>query len=356
MIYPSFLPDKGTIGIVAPSFGATTEPYATALASAEDAWGKLGYTVVEMPAVHAADGVGIATTPARSAHELEQAWQDEALDVLVSAGGGELMCETMGNLDLDVLAQARPKWFMGMSDNSNLSFVLTCSSDVASIYGPNAPAFGMVPWHLSLHDAMGVITGKAQQANKSYPCFRLSSYPAWQLESLRDADHPLEPYNTTQASSLRAFDATGQLSPRVSCQGRLLGGCLDVLQILCGTRLDAVASFNERYQGDGVVWFLEACELDPVGTRRAIWQLAQAGWFACATGFVIGRPQRYDDCSFGLDQEQAIRSALEQAGLAVPVILDADFGHLPPMMPLVLGSYCKVELDQAHLDLHMSFV
>ncbi len=35
MRYPKFLPEKGTIGFVAPSFGCATEPYYTAFLNAQ---------------------------------------------------------------------------------------------------------------------------------------------------------------------------------------------------------------------------------------------------------------------------------------------------------------------------------
>ena len=39
----------------------------------------------------------------------------------------------------------------------------------------------------------------------------------------------------------------------------------------------------------------------------------------------------------------ALKAALADAGVRVPVLLDCDFGHLPPQMPLVCGSLADVE-------------
>ena len=36
MRYPTFLPENGTIGFVAPSFGCTTEPYLTCFGRAQE--------------------------------------------------------------------------------------------------------------------------------------------------------------------------------------------------------------------------------------------------------------------------------------------------------------------------------
>ena len=69
--------------------------------------------------------------------------------------------------------------------------------------------------------------------------------------------------------------------------------------------------------------------------------MEQAGWFQYVKGFLIGRPNSaYGQEMMGLDAYQAV---LEVAGRKnVPVIMDADIGHLPPMMPIVSGSLAKV--------------
>ena len=38
-------------------------------------------------------------------------------------------------------------------------------------------------------------------------------------------------------------------------QGRILGGCLDILKSLVGTRFDKTVEFAERYYEDGILWF-----------------------------------------------------------------------------------------------------
>ena len=124
-------------------------------------------------------------------------------------------------------------------------------------------------------------------------------------------------------------------------QGRLLGGCLDSLITLNGTCFDKVKEFNEKYKEDGVLWFLEACDLNVMSIRRALWQLRHSGWFDCAKGFLIGRPLCHGEEMMGMNQYNAVTGALED--LEVPIIMDVDLGHIPPMMPMVCGSIATVE-------------
>ena len=352
MRYPKPLSPGGVIDIVAPAFGAMIEPYHSALANAERRWREAGYTVREWPCVRTDDGVGISSTPARCADELMQALLDPTSEVVLSCGGGELMCEVAQRLDFKALAAASPKWFMGYSDNTNLTFPLACLCDTASIYGPCAPAFGMEPWHASIGDAWNLILGKdPAQKNNSAPT--VGSYEAWQLVAEKDEEHPLAPYNTTEKPRTTAWQPVGGAYEPVSnltMNGRLLGGCLDVLANLCGTPLDGAARFNERYQSEGVVWFLESCDLGPFSVRRAICQLAAAGWFSQARGFIFGRPLHIDEEQMGLTQRRAILDGLAEADICAPVILDSDLGHLPPSMPIICGSCGRIMFEACETE------
>ena len=116
MRYPEFLKENGTIGFVAPSFGAATEPYRSAFDNALKKFHALGYRTKLGPNCYASDGVGISSTPENCGKEINEAVTSPDSDVLISCGGGELMCEILDFVDFDRIAQASPKWYMGYSD------------------------------------------------------------------------------------------------------------------------------------------------------------------------------------------------------------------------------------------------
>lgn len=337
MRYPKYLKSDGTIGFVAPAFGAATEPYFSAFENAKKRFLDMGYGVNLGPNCYRGDGIGISATPSECGRELTDYYIDEKNAVLMSLGGGELMCETIDYVDFDKVKSAEPKWYMGFSDNTNFTFLLTTICDVASIYGPCAPAFGMESWHPALDDAWGLLTGEKN---------RISGYELWEKESLKNADNPMVPYNVTEKKSLKLYGCDDE---KVTFSGRLIGGCLDCLANLVGTRYDKVSEFNERYGGDGIVWFLESCDLNVFSIRRALWQLDRSGWFEKAVAFVIGRPLCFGQEMFGLDQYKAVTDILGKYN--VPIVMDADIGHLPPMMPMVLGSLADITVDDnVHIE------
>lgn len=336
MRFPEFLKDGGTIAFAAPSFGCAQEPYRTAFDHAQENFRSMGYACRLGPNCYEESGTGISSTPEACAEEIMELYEDPESSLLLSCGGGELMCEILPYIDFGRLQEAAPKWFMGYSDNTNLGFLLPTICDTASIYGPNAPAFGMEPWHPALEDAWKLLTGRKK---------KFHSYDKYEAESLKDEDHPLEPYNAVVPAVHRGWPEED-----AEMHGRLLGGCLDCLTVLCGTRYDRVKDFKKRYRGDRILWFLEACDLNVFAMRRALWQLREAGWFDGAGGFLIGRPRNGAEMS-GLDHIRAVTDIL--GGYGVPILLDLDIGHLPPQMPLVNGALADVVKHGGDVELSM---
>ena len=343
MRYPKCLPAGGTIGFPAPSFGCASEPYSILFDNALKRWESMGYKTLPGPNARVEKGVGISNDPESCAREFIDMYVSKESDCLISCGGGELMCEILSYMDFGKLAQAEPKWFMGYSDNTNLTFLLATLADTASIYGPCASSFGMEPLHVSLKDAYEILTGERK-------C--VQSYGMWDRDDLKDPENPLAPYHLTEKLDMKSFVGRTP-AENVQFQGRLLGGCMDVLANLVGTRFDRVAEFVEQYKEDGIIWFLESCDLNVFSIRRAMWQLEEAGWFKYVKGFLIGRPANGAPM-MNLDTHSAV---LEVAGRKdVPVVFDVDLGHRPPMIPLVVGSMADVTVEgSSRMKVEMEF-
>lgn len=335
MRYPKHLQDGDTIGFVAPSFGCNIEPYYSAFNHAQKKLQEMGYCLRLGPNCYEGSGIGISNTPENCGEEINDFMTDTNSDIVISCGGGELMCEVLPFVDFSGIAKAAPKWYMGFSDNTNLTFLLPTLCDTAAIYGPCAPAFGMEPWHPVLRDTWKLLTGKSYQ---------VSGYDKWEKESLKTEDSPLEPYHVTEDSRLVKYPDRD-----VSFRGRIIGGCLDCLDTLVGTRFDRVKEFSEKYQEDGIIWFMESCDLNPMGIRRAVWQLKEAGWFRYVKGFLIGRPLCFGENLMGMDQYHAVYDLLKD--YRVPVIMDVDLGHLPPSMPVICGSVAEVEVKENEISI-----
>lgn len=342
MRYPEFLKENGTIGFVAPSFGCAIEPYHTAFKNALNKWSKMGYGTHLGPNCFASNGIGISNEPQLCGQELNDWYCSKENDIIISCGGGELMCEVVPYMDFERMKQAKPKWYMGFSDNTNFTFLSAILMDTAAIYGPCAAAFGMEPWHDSIQNAWDLLCGRIDT---------VKGYDLWEREGLKDEEHPLLPYNVTEPVAIKKYLC--EAAEAVEMEGRLIGGCMDILQMYPGTPYDKVKEFNEKYKEDGFIWFLESCDLNIMSIRRAIWQMKQAGWFQHLKGFLIGRPLCFGEEAFGIDQYRAVTDLLSEYN--VPIIMDLDIGHLAPMMPMICGSTAKVTVKGNDVTIQYTF-
>ena len=365
MRYPEFLKDKGRIGFIAPSFGCAGEPYRTCFDEALKFFMKAGYETVLGPNCYEECGLGKSNTPEKCGEEINDFFVNDKCDAIISCGGGETMCEDLDYVDFEKVKKADPKWFMGYSDNTNLTFVLPTLCDTAAIYGPCAAKFGMKTWHPAVEDAFALLKGEK---------LSMKNYPFWEKYEKEipegEEPDPLEPYNATEPSCMKLYK-DGKLFVQndendygvqvirdavteEAFSGRLIGGCLDCLQTLFGTQYDAAKDFSERYKEDGIIWFLESCDLSPMGIRRVLWQLDNAGWFNHVKGFIIGRALHFDEDFCGMNRINAVTGVLGRYG--VPIILDADFGHLPPMIPVISGAYADVSYDNGSMTINMKLI
>lgn len=341
MRYPEFLKDGGSIGYIAPSFGAYIEPYHSAFKKTLTAFEGMGYKNVLGPNCFEGCGIGISNTPEKCGAELTDMYCRDDSDILLTCGGGELMCTILPHVDFEKIKAAKPKWYMGFSDNTNFTFLSATLTDTAAIYGPCAPAFSITPFQEAVNDAYEMLRG-----NK----LSVTGYEKWEKEGFDTSDGIYKPYNLTEPRVITSVNAASDGSANFS--GRILGGCLDCLQTLCGTSFDKVDEFCEKYADDGIIWFIESCDLYPMGISRALWQLKNAGWFKHVKAFLIGRPYCYGQSLMGLDHRAAYTNILSDFG--VPIILDLDIGHLPPMMPIIVGAKANVAVNGQ--DFKMDFV
>ncbi len=339
---PASIKKGDTIGITAPSFGAATEPYSVLIDMAINKIKDRGYNIIEGKTARLGDGKGISTDPKVCARELVDFYNRDDIDAIISAGGGELMNETITNIDFRELRKSKPKWFIGYSDNTNFIFPLVTIADTMGIYGPCISGYAK-KWEGTENDAFALLEG----TKKSFSGYdKFVSYKT--EDSIEEATYvysPEEVYDLGSDKILSCYDCSNyaarkvEADEQIAMEGILLGGCLDVLANLVGTRFDNMAEFKKKYTD--IIWVLECCDLSVMSYRRAIWNLREAGWFDGAKGFIIGRTRACHGQEFtGVDEYNAVTDMLE--GLGAPIIMDADIGHIDPMLPIIMGADARV--------------
>ena len=208
---PSPLQKGDEIAFVAPSFGVSSEPYATRFAASLKNLGKEGFRAHIYPNVYKDEGIAGSASPSSRGEEINTSFASEA-KAIISVGGGETMVEILPYVDFSAIKKGEPKFFMGYSDNTNLTFLLNTLCDMVSVYGPHGGSFYARPFRCSEKDAIRLLEGETH----------FEGYPKYSI-TRSDPLHPLYRYRLTQEKIITPI---GYEKPM---RGVLLGGCLDCL-------------------------------------------------------------------------------------------------------------------------------
>jgi muramoyltetrapeptide carboxypeptidase len=329
MIYPKSLILGDKIGVTATSDGFRSEPDLARLESGINHFSERGYQVVITENVKKSHKGRSAAAEVR-AKELAQLFRDPEISAVIAASGGDYLIEILPWIDFDMIKD-NPKWVQGFSDTTGLTFTITTNLDIATIYTNNFSTFGMKHWHPSLMNNLRILEGQYIEQH-SFDYYQDGYYPRitgleeFHLEKeVRWINHYPKGWNTQE---------------KLLINGRALGGCLDVLLNLVGTRFDKTKEFVDKYKSDSILWFLESYNLSGEALTRGLWQLREAGWFEHACGFIFGRPAMYGSDTDDT-YEEVVLSSLGDMNL--PIILEADIGHKPPQLTMINGAIAHIQ-------------
>ena len=314
MIYPAFLKKNDTIGICAPSAGVgrKLEDFDRSLQTLK----KKGWRIKETVSVRINDMRG-GNAETRAA-ELVSLFKDDEVDFVMAAAGGDFLFEILPYVDFRTMKK-NPKWLMGASDPTGLLFPYTTKYDVATIYGCNAGSYDISPLPTFLKNNLKIISGDLQ-VQKSFRKYMKT--PGFLAEKI-EYDTPVRWQGTVDS---------------LHVQGRCIGGCIDVLKDVIGTKFDGAKDFVRRYKDDGIIWYFDDFSLGAEVFYRTLLQVRYAGWFENAKAVIVGRVL-FKSSDTGMSYEDAIRLAFPD----IPVLYQADIGHTIPSMTMINGAILDLE-------------
>lgn len=333
--YPAPLRPGDRVGVTAPSSGvpAALRPRLdVAVGRLRDA----GYDVTLGECLDAPSHVSASATD--RAAELTAMLCDPAISAVVPPWGGETGIDVLRHLDWDRLAAADPTWLVGYSDISTLLLPLTTRLGWASAHAENLldSPYESPDGALTWRDALD---GRESFTQRSLGV-RAEGWHDWAVDptpTRRDLV-PATGWSPTHGGS--------RLTTPVEVTGRLIGGCLETLANLAGTPYGDVARYG-GLQDDGLIVYLEAAQAGAYDTARSLHGLRLAGWFEHANAVLIGRTAAPDERT--LTQREAVLDAL--GDLPVPVVLDVECSHVPPLLTLVNGARARVTVDREHQEI-----
>ena len=131
---------------------------------------------------------------------------------------------------------------------------------MATIYGNNFGDYGAECDDKSILDNIQIITGNIIK-QKNYELYE---------DERAERITGLEGYNLTKKVEWKSLN-----NSEITVTGRVIGGCLDIISEIAGTKYDGTNEFNEKYKNDGIIWYFDNCELSKEELIRTIWKEIQ---------------------------------------------------------------------------------
>ncbi len=325
MIYPEFLKKGDMIGICAPSAGIGKDDFDEFEISLSHLKNE-GWNIKETASVRS--GLDESAPPEIRAEEFNELINNKDARAVICASGGDFLISMLPDVDAEAIKND-PKWIQGYSDPTSLLYYVTTVLDIATIYGVNAGGFWMKKLHPSLKDGIEILKGNVP---------------------LQNSFDTYEGNRSGREEGYALGERVNWLTPNgaVDIKGRLLGGCLDCICDLIGTRYDGTLDFIKRYKDDGIVWYFDIFAMKAEAVHNTLFKMKDMGYFENARGFVFGRVM-FPSSFTGMSYIDAAKKILGDA----PMIFDADIGHVPPKMTVINGAVANVKSSDGKGSLQM---
>ena len=314
MKYPKYLNNNSIIGITAPSSGVGGHiiDYEKSISNIKSN----GFNIIETANVRVDNEV--SSSAQERVVEFNSLISDSKIEAIMCATGGDFLTDMLPFVDYDLI-RANPKWILGASDPTTLLYTITTICDIATIYGHNASSFDSSALHESQKYPLNLLKGEVRIQN---------SYSKYEL----DRDKRINGnYSLTE-------DVCWESYSDIDIKGRIIGGCIDCLKYLLGTKYDKTCEFVEKYKDDGIIWYFDIFSMTSEDFYLTLWQMKEAGWFKYTKLIIVGRvkyPTTYTSMTY--------KKALIEIFKEIPTIINADIGHIPPKMTVVNGSLAHVK-------------
>ena len=322
IIRPAPLQQGDTIRVISPSWfgGETFTPRAMRGVALLES---LGFRV-EI-GEHAFGNRGhVSGTVEERLHDLHDAFSNPRVKMVLATIGGTHAADLLPHIDFD-LVRANPKIFMGFSDNTILHTAFRVEAGLATLYGPGL----LTDWaehpqmpQEALEAALHLMTSIEPLGELPQPTWWTDEFLDW--ESGEDTRRPRKRTSNDGWKWIRERNATG----------RTIGGCLETLQHLRGTRW--WPDFT------GTILCIETSEECPGPESFDIMfgDYERMGVLDQIAGLLVARPYGFDSSQ----HERFIQYLSERAApYSFPVVANMDFGHTTPMITMPLGVQVSID-------------
>ncbi len=267
--------------------------------------------------------------PEARAYDLMRAFEDNSIRAIFSCIGGDDSIRMLPYIDFEVIRR-NPKLLIGYSDTTITHF-MCLKAQVASVYGPSV--LGELAENIRIFDYTAYWLERT--LFHAEPLGVIPAAEEWTGERLEWSQS-----NADIAKKMSRNIGYEWLQGEGVAVGPLIGGCIEVMEMMKGTAL-----WPDAHQFDGAILFFETSEDMPEPAYIEYWlrNYGSQGILQKACAILWGKP--YQE-KYYAEYKKSILKILAELGLNhLPVVYNMTFGHNQPMMCLPYGAMAKVDCN-----------
>ncbi|MCL2462638.1 MAG: LD-carboxypeptidase, partial [Defluviitaleaceae bacterium] len=249
--------------------------------------------------------------------------------------GGDDSIRLLPYVDYGVI-RGNPKVFMGYSDTT-VNHFMCYKAGLSSFYGPAI----LTDFAENVQMPDYTVHWLKKALFSAAPAGRIASSETWTSEHL---PWRIENKDTARKFALNKGSELLQGGGKVT--GRLIGGCIEVFDLLRGTEL-----FPDIGDFDGAILFLETSEETPLpdNVLYTLRVFGAMGILERVSGIVFGKP--YDE-KYYEEYKAVIKKALAEYGRGdMPVLYNLSFGHCEPKFCVPYGAMAEIACEKAEFSI-----
>ncbi|MFT9495028.1 S66 family peptidase [Anaerosolibacter sp.] len=289
-----------------------------------------GLEVVEMPTTLKGSQY-VYDHPEERAADLMRAFADPSIKAIFSCIGGYESVRMLPYIDFDVIRN-NPKILMGYSDTT-VTHMICYKAGISSFYGPSILA--------EFAENVEMFSYTQHWIEKtlfdSNTIGKIDPSPIWTSEYL-----PWEEQNKHTKREVQPNNGYEVLQGQGISGGRLVGGCMDVLEMLKGTEVWPSA---DAWQDK--ILFLETTEDKPSPEYVEYWlrNYGSQGILQKISGILFAKP--YDNMYYEEYKKAIFTVVRDELKLHdLPILYNMNFGHTAPMITLPYGAMAEINCEE----------
>lgn len=268
--------------------------------------------------------------PEKRAEDFMNAFKDPSIKGIFTCIGGDESVRMLPYIDFEIIKN-NPKIVLGYSD-STIAHMMCFKAGLSSFYGPSVLAEfaeNVKMLDYTKHWINKVLFDSSEVGEIYYSKIWTSEYLPW-LEENKNKKR-----NTYINLGYETLQGSGKVT------GKLIGGCIEVLEMVKGTEL-----WPSKDSFDKAILFLETSEDTPKPEYVEYWlrNYGTQGILNKVNGIVFGKP--YDNKYYEEYKKVILKVVRDELKLTnLPIMYNMNFGHTAPMCILPYGRECEIDCD-----------